>query len=1004
MEITKTYEAMAARLSAFASGLAFWEKLDQATQQRIGQVLETEAPRDAVRRYFDRLSSLCADYPEVRYWTSLHELTATRKALSIELRGVTAEVQRAASTQFRALGQLSTILDRLGPIPQAKQSWTELQRIYVHGVDQPFIDFGQFSNDLGPVAPRLSQAYVSPAFRVVPVAQDSRVSEDGWWQKVTDVRDDLDAFLAGYLTNPASTEVPLLVLGLPGAGKSVYTRMLAAQLTSGSYRAIRVDLRRVAGDATIEQRIEQAVLHETKRRHDWADLVEGLAGGVPVVILDGFDELLQTTASSNSDFLERVVRFQQSEAARGHPVVTIVTSRTAVAHRARTPAGTIALRLEPFDEERVHEWLAHWNGANERYFRERQLQPLQATTVGRHWHLAEQPLLLQMLAIYDADDNALQRERGQIGVAELYDRLFAAFVGREVSRADPVLDDGARAIQIERELHRLAIAAVGIFNRGAQYVTENELRTDLEALDPTSHLNTGEDHGRHGRLNAAQMLIGRFFFLHVSRAVDPLGGTSEGAHSTLRTYEFLHATFGEYLVARLAVHALQRSHGADDDELYTLLSFQPLTLSSRVIEFMTYLVRSNGLTTRADVLARLCETFTTCLRRTRWLPDRYAPLDMDAPTRLSTYGFNLLMLALVIQPAIAVGDLFRGSANPTDDWLRRTRLWYSTLTEAGWKSALDSIELQPRTSGDVVALRQRRPPAGVTHDQPDVSQLREFQRTGALVHGPLATSLMGSLGRLLDFDAMFLPSALGPPAILPLLNIVLRRARAGDAQVRKDYLDAWSASGALEPPMKSLYRAALLKQLALEPLSSEVRGELLRHINDRQHSPTDTDLTVEDVHLALRALDLLPGASYPAHSWPGDEGPGRRGDTARSGRIDHMPGGISGLVNAANQMTVRDELAAGAGWDTLHYRGGNAVIGVVEDPLPSGFQGDYFVALLHQMPDATLAAIPAELLQNLLSHQFTGGPAQRDLRQQVVQRWKRLRRVLHGDRPVLEGP
>ena len=72
--------------------------------------------------------------------------------------------------------------------------------------------------------------------RVVQVAQDTRVSEDGWWQKAAEVREDLDAFLAGYLTNPASTERPLLVLGLPGAGKSVFTRVLAAQLTSGRVR------------------------------------------------------------------------------------------------------------------------------------------------------------------------------------------------------------------------------------------------------------------------------------------------------------------------------------------------------------------------------------------------------------------------------------------------------------------------------------------------------------------------------------------------------------------------------------------------------------------------------------------------------------------------------------------------------------------------------------------------------------------------------------------------
>jgi hypothetical protein len=71
-------------------------------------------------------------------------------------------------------------------------------------------------------------------------------------------------------------------------------------------------------------------------------------------------------------------------------------------------------------------------------------------------------------------------------------------------------------------------------------------------------------------------------------------------------------------------------------------------------------------------------------------------------------------------------------------------------------------------------------------------------------------------------------------------------------------------------------------------------------------------------------------------------------------------------------MTVRDG-PAGGGWGSSHYTGGNPVIGVVDDLRPSRWQGDDFVALFHQMPDAMLASIPAELLQNLLSHQVTGG-------------------------------
>ena len=50
------------------------------------------------------------------------------------------------------------------------------------------------------------------------------------------------------------------------------------------------------------------------------------------------------------------------------------------------------------------------------------------------------------------------------------------------------------------------------------------------------------------KLTTAQLTVGRFFFVHESRATHD--------NRQLRTYEFLHATFGEFLVAHLVVRVL----------------------------------------------------------------------------------------------------------------------------------------------------------------------------------------------------------------------------------------------------------------------------------------------------------------------------------------------------------------------------------------------------------------------------------------------------------------
>jgi hypothetical protein len=85
-----------------------------------------------------------------------------------------------------------------------------------------------------------------------------------------------------------------------------------------------------------------------------------------------------------------------------------VTSRAAVADRARFPNGCTALRLEPFDEPRVTTWLDVWNYANAVALGARGVPPLDAATVLAFGDLAEQPLLLIMLALYDAEAGALR--------------------------------------------------------------------------------------------------------------------------------------------------------------------------------------------------------------------------------------------------------------------------------------------------------------------------------------------------------------------------------------------------------------------------------------------------------------------------------------------------------------------------------------------------------------------------------------------------------------------
>ena len=143
-----------------------------------------------------------------------------------------------------------------------------------------------------PVA--LGEGYVDHRIRVAEVGASSEPGRDSWWNDVP-VRDDACRFLAGYLTCPAAQDAPLIMLGQPGSGKSILTRILAARLPATDFLPVRVELRQVPAEADLQDQIEFAVRHATGERISWPRLVESGDGALPVVMLDGFDELLQAT-------------------------------------------------------------------------------------------------------------------------------------------------------------------------------------------------------------------------------------------------------------------------------------------------------------------------------------------------------------------------------------------------------------------------------------------------------------------------------------------------------------------------------------------------------------------------------------------------------------------------------------------------------------------------------------------------------------------------------------
>ncbi|QNP66579.1 NACHT domain-containing protein [Streptomyces genisteinicus] len=660
------YGGLADALLRFVAGLRVGEDLSEEQRRDAGRLLRAEVAAGAVGRYRELYARLALDVPEFAFWAEQTEHQATRGQVRRALHGIE-----------------SLLSGMAGALPQPVDVAAALARGHRAGLRRPVLDASRAP--AGMRVPALAEMYFDPDFRVRAVTGQDNPADEAWWDRVP-VRRDLTTYLAGALTAPGVHRTPLLVLGQPGAGKSALTRVLAARLPAAGFLPVRVPLRDVRADGELQDQIEQAIRSATGEAVSWPSLVRASRGLVPVLLLDGFDELLQTTGVHHNDFLTRVARFQEREADQGRTVLALVTSRTAVADRVRHPEGMVALRLEPFRREQVQAWLAVWNEANAPVLAARGLRPLPPDVLARHAALSAQPLLLTMLALYDAADNGLQREgEGPFDEAHLYEELLTSFARREVSR-----DDGDAAAhpdeaeRVERELQRLSLVAFAVLNRQRQWVTADELDQDLAALlrlapepRPTSFRSA---------LATSETALGRFFFIQRAQALRD--------ERQLATYEFLHATFGEYLAVRLALHVLRGLRGqqspvslghtpVNDGFAYALLSYAPLS-SRQMLRFATSLVAQLPPDERrqlAQLLTRLL--YEQSLRSDDPFPG-YRPRPLRVSSRHGIYGANLVLVVLLLGGGTTASALFPGAGDPAGVWHRHVLLWRSSFTEFQW--------------------------------------------------------------------------------------------------------------------------------------------------------------------------------------------------------------------------------------------------------------------------------------------------------------------------------
>ncbi|GAA2344572.1 hypothetical protein GCM10010170_030210 [Dactylosporangium salmoneum] len=745
--------------------------------------------RAAVRRYSEGYRKLAVQVPEFAVWSAMTDAQATRHLV------------RELGTGLRGIAELLTGMASGGAVDAVRVG---LATRYQAALDRPILTTAD--SPAGVELPSLADGYVNPSGRVALAGRDALPASESWWRDKP-VREDLQSFVAGHLISPGAAETPLVILGQPGSGKSVLTRTLAARLPAADFLAVRVELRAVPADTSIQVQIEEALYQTLGERVTWPDLVRHADNAMPVVILDGFDELLQATGMNRADFLEQAQEFQAREAELGRPCAVVVTSRTVVADRARFPDGTPVVRLEPFDERQVETWLGVWNTANAPGLAARGLRPLQVEVALAHRDLAEQPLLLLLLALYDASGNALQRGPAGLEQVDLYARLFEDFAGREVDKHGAWRDAAQRQEAVELELRRMSAVAVAMFNRGGDVIAESDLAADLDHLLFPGDLAPPGAVGAGRALTPAQLLVGRFFFVHESKARRDTGDVE-------RSFEFLHATFGEYLAARLIIDTLvelaeERSQSLgrrravyDPGYFHALTSLATVTRRAPVRDFCRGLLERLPPQQRAQCRSLVLELLPDAgFPHPRWSHQDYEPHRRPFAARHATFAANLVWFAVALSDgAVPVGELVGEPA--VIQWRRLATLFYSQLEPEDQQNVWLNLRAEWRPPG-VLELRHE--------DGADV---------------PVYASLPWP-----PDDPGFEPSVLAPEVRMPAdskAGQALRRSAFVQTAIDvREYLYAlmpyWElvGDGTWHDERSATTRAGVLFRLLLEPPSTE---------------------------------------------------------------------------------------------------------------------------------------------------------------------------------------
>lgn len=316
---TELWDKMAKDFHEFVLNSVFWKEANEEEQAQILTWIE-EVPQVASECFEAQYFELVRSYEDFAVWANLQEHKNAQGLLC----SLSKYVQQQAALEMASKSTIDIGFERMREvvlsipetleIKKATEIADGLKRYYDKEIVEPIAeDFEPQGGKTCLRFPLICNAFIPQSFQVLSWESKLKSLEDEATWKGLERREDLAAFLLSYLSSPFSTEAPLVILGHPGSGKSLLTKVLSARLMSNHYTVIRVPLREVDADARVAEQIEELIRQVTSDSIRWAKFSGSFKNSPPLVILDGYDELLHASGKVFSKYLTDVKAFQENE-------------------------------------------------------------------------------------------------------------------------------------------------------------------------------------------------------------------------------------------------------------------------------------------------------------------------------------------------------------------------------------------------------------------------------------------------------------------------------------------------------------------------------------------------------------------------------------------------------------------------------------------------------------------------------------------------------------------